>query len=221
MRDLTNVKNPSTANARQASALLVFAIMFWNIGDGYCKDGGGRDPITIIGAPGIGEPPKPVVGCRIGTVENGTWDAKKACRNVWPSWLLLSGRVIPNIIELAGFSELGSICQWAFPNICEIWIARNNASGSPSIYCKFTDLGAAAKICSIFDATDCEMVRHATTAFIFLFLIDYQPLLFPILRLSGGFASFKSFLFCFCYLSFNSQLIFIKLIFCSSIFRSL
>jgi len=132
----------------------------------YGSWGGGRDPIISIDAPGIVEIEKPVPSIGIGCGENAIFAAENAKRNVLASGPEASGILIPNTIVLAGFKEPGATCQWALDRICESWIARKSASGSPSIHRRLTDPGAADKIFSSSNAIADGIVRHATIDFI-------------------------------------------------------
>jgi hypothetical protein len=125
------------------------------------------EPIIRVGAPAIVVTENSVPPGGNESVENDTFAAENAPRNVWASRPAASGKRIPNTIVLAGLVAPGATCQWAFFRICEIWIARNSASGSPSMYRRFTDPGWAAKAVSSADAIGGEITRQATTRFIF------------------------------------------------------
>ncbi len=148
--------------ARVGAALLVTA----SVSNVYGSWGGGREPIMRIGAPCmvlvinsiVPSPGKDSVEKPIFAVEN-------AALRAWPL-PASSGSLIPNTRAFESFSAPGATCQRALENICENWIAKKSASGSPSVHRKLTDPGFVANAFSNFDAVTGRMVRHATTAFI-------------------------------------------------------
>ena len=128
---------------------------------------GAFEPIINIGAPAIAVTPKltliPVDGR--GAVEKGIPAEENADRNACasgPSW---SGRLIPKTIAFAGLKDPDPIAHWALARICEIWIARNRASGSPSVYRRFTDPGFLLSSCSNLWAVARSSVRQASCDF--------------------------------------------------------
>jgi hypothetical protein len=161
--DLTCPENQPTRKALQgglAAALIIAGLAFT-----YGNFGGGREPTISIGAPGMVETPNdvdmPVFGN--GSGENENCAVVKASRNVWASVPVASGSIIPNTIALPSFREPGATCHLAFASTLENWIARYNASGSPSVYRRFTEPGFFDSTFSIFETTSGGITRHATT----------------------------------------------------------
>ena len=145
----------------------IAAILFLLFMLPYGSFGGSFEPTISVGAPAIVEIEKDIPDCGNGPLVNGTFAAEKASRSVWASTPLASGSTKPNTIALAGLTAPGANFQWAWVRICEIWMARNNASGSPSVYRRLTDPGLADKVFSSSEATVGGKARQATTSFIF------------------------------------------------------
>ena len=151
-----------------ASVLLSLLAVFGSVHvSGNYGNAGVFEPIIRVGAPAIVEIEKPTPPEGSAFIENDIFAAENAVRNVRASTPLTSGRQIPKMIALEGLRAPGAICHLAFFRISESWIARNSASGSPSVYRKFTAPGLADKICSNLAISSGETTRHATVFFIF------------------------------------------------------
>ncbi len=125
------------------------------------------EPTIRIGAPGIVETEKLTPLWGSGPVENDSFAATNAERRVWASAPAESGNAIPNWMALANFSAPGATCHFAFSKICEIWIAKNRASGSPSVYRRLTLPGLRDRTFSSSAMASGGMTRHATTCLSF------------------------------------------------------
>src|SRR6266702_1524425 len=123
------------------------------------------EPTIRVGAPCIVEIEKLTPFGGNSFVENCIFAFENASRKVLASGLELSGILIPNTMALDGLTAPGAVCQLDFARSCEICIARNKASGSPSIYRRFTEPGLEAKTFSNINALSCGSVRHATDSF--------------------------------------------------------
>src|ERR1700733_14361620 len=105
---------------------------------------GNLEPTMKIGAPGI-VPIENAAPCGgNGVVEKPIWAEVNASLNASPA-SPLSGRLNQKDKAFANFSAPDAICQWAAENILMNWAARNSASGSPSVYLRFTAPGWAAR----------------------------------------------------------------------------
>jgi hypothetical protein len=130
-----------------------------------CYGSGGRlEPIINMGALSIVETEKPTPPDGNGFVENGIPAVENAFRKVWASTPSASGSEIPNTMEFAGLRAPGAIAHWVRPKIRWIWKAKNRASGSPSIYRRFTEPGCSLSAASSFCASSGETVRQANWA---------------------------------------------------------
>ena len=145
-------------------ALMVGTVLPWS---GYCKIGGGRDPIISVGAPGNVEIFIPTDEPVLGTpwVENGISTAVNADRSDVISSFRGSGKCSPNSRALE-FSDPGATCHPASVRILDICIARKSASASPFVNLRFTRPGFAANDSLSFITFSGGMTRQATTCFI-------------------------------------------------------
>ncbi len=155
------------ATGNNAKALDSFVPWAAVISNAYGSCGGGREPIINIGAPGIVDMLKATPEGGIWSCEYGKSAAENASISVFESISVESGIMIPNKMRFVGLIEPAAIFQLDFARMWEIWIAKKSASGSPSVYRRLTDPGLVINTASNFDAMSGEIVRHATTAFIF------------------------------------------------------
>lgn len=124
------------------------------------------EPTIKIGAPSIVEMEKLTPERGIASVPNERFAAENACRSDWMSSPTASGMSIPNTRAPDGFTAPDATCQWALARICDSWIARNSASGSLSVYRRFTEPGFADSAFSSSAAFSGDMVRQAIASFI-------------------------------------------------------